>query len=136
MLSECREIELRVDHNSRHSSAAVRARHGNTVHGGVRNTRTGSDDGCDFTGRDVLPFPTERVPDPVDEVEETLRILAHQIPSAIPGISLGKYVAQNLFFRGPRVCVPFETTTLLTAGARYLTDCFAGLVNSTAHAAT
>ena len=89
------------------ASAAIPARPSlsgtaNAVHRRVDDVRAGGDHARDFRGRDVLALPAEGVADAVDEVEKSLRVLAHQIAGAVPGIARLEHVAQHLARAWPR----------------------------------
>src|SRR6185437_13239944 len=55
-----------------------------------------------------LALPAEGVANPVDEIEETLGILPHQIAAAHPGVAPLEYVAQDLPVAGAGVGVTLE----------------------------
>src|SRR5262249_12809060 len=69
----------------------------------------------DLLRRDVLALPAKRVTDAVDEIEVALRVPAHQVAGAEPGVARLEHVAQDLFLRRPRVRVAVEAAAAILA---------------------
>ena len=47
-------------------------------------------------GRDILALPAERIADPVDEIEISVRVPHHQVARAKPRIARREHIPQNL----------------------------------------
>src|SRR5262249_28115766 len=88
------ELEGLPRHEPHHAGAPFRARHGDAIDARLDDARTGRDGLCDLERRNVLALPAESVADAVDEIEETLLVLPHQVSSSIPGIALDEDIAQ------------------------------------------
>src|ERR1700733_12437368 len=92
----------------RHSGSAVRARHGDTVNGGLRNTWKCVTNCLHFGRRDVLAFPAKGVADAVDKVEVALLVPSHQVTGTKPGVSRIEHIVENLVRAGLLAAVAFE----------------------------
>src|SRR3984893_4596510 len=124
--SEILKIEAIVDHDCRHSGAAIGAGNHDAIGRGIDYT-------CDIPhriapsgGPHVRALPAEDIAEAIDEVEIALLVEPHQIAGAKPGIALGEHVAQNLLFGFGRVGVALEAAAALIRSAD-AADGFAGL---------
>ena len=77
-------------------------------------------------GGDVLTLPAVGVADAVDEIEEALRILAHEVPGSIPAVAGDEHVTQDLLLRRCAVSVALEARRFLIAND--LADGFSYLI--------
>src|SRR5207248_920222 len=126
------QLEAGARHDRRHPGAAVRVRHRDAIDRHLGHAATTPDHVRDLRGRHVLSLPAEGVADPVDEIEESLRVAAHQIAAAIPGVARGERLAQHLAARGGRIGVALEASGAVIV--QNLTDRLAHLVRGAAHA--
>ena len=96
MRAQGREIDRIVGDDRRHAGAALVARHGDAVHGGVADAAEAADGFGDLRGRNVLALPAKSVADPVDEIEIAALVAPHQVAGAEPGVARREDVAQDL----------------------------------------
>src|SRR5487761_2467996 len=111
MIPEYPEVKAIVDHDRRHSGAAIGARDGDAVGGGVDDAGAIGDRLVHFGSRDVLPLPAEGVADPVDEMEEAGIVERHQVAGAKPGIAPGEHIAQDFLFGLGSVGIALEAAS-------------------------
>src|SRR5262245_44831012 len=96
MLAKCGQIKALPSRDCRHTGAAVATGHLHAVYVGCEHAVESADRFFHLGGRYVLALPTERVADPVDEVEIAILILAHQVAGAKPDVAFDEYVVQDL----------------------------------------
>src|SRR6516225_7327609 len=128
----CEFEALRRDQR-RHAGTALGPGHAHPVYGGVRHSGTCGDHLRDLGGGHVLTLPAEGVADAIDEVEEALLVLAHEIAGAIPGVSGREHIAQDLAGGGRLIGVALEVRG--TIFGEDLAERFAWLLWGAAHAA-
>src|SRR5256885_16350507 len=104
-------------------------RHGNCVDHRIAHARAGAEDGGDLAGGDVLALPAEGVAHAIDEIEKPLIVLAHQIAGAVPGIPLGKDIAEDFLLRRLRIGVAFEAPAVPSPWPRQRADGLAAFID-------
>src|SRR5487761_20339 len=123
-----------VDHERRHTRAALGPWHRDTVRDRLHDAGAGRERLCDLLRRDVLPVPAERIADAIDEIEISSVVLAHQVARAEPGVSSGENVSHYFALCGFGVGVAFERTASLGAAAvqpaKRLSDLIRGAWNA------
>ncbi len=105
------EIERALDDQRRHAGRTFGAGDRDAVHRRLDDAGERCKHRSDFRGGHVLAFPAEGVADTVDEIEEAVSVLAHQIAGAIPGVAALKHVAQDLALGIPFAGVALEGAT-------------------------
>src|SRR5277367_436537 len=128
MPAESGQVEVVPDYRGGHARPAFVARNRHSIDYRFSYVRKGSQLSGDFHGRYVLALPSKRIADAIDEVEEAAFVLAHQIATAIPRVSLREYVAQDLFFGGRFVRIAFEAAAPARRVFDYLADRLANFV--------
>ena len=128
MAPQGRQLELRGNHDGRHACTPLGPRHADSVNHRIAHARAGGDDGGDLAGGDVLALPAEGVANAIDEIEKPLIVLAHQIAGAVPGIALGKDIAQYLLLRRLRIRVAFEAPAVPSPRPRQRADGLADFI--------
>src|SRR5580704_3496211 len=87
-------------------------------------------------GRYVFAFPAKGVPDAIDEVEEALLILAHQVAGSHPGVARREDIAQNSLLGLSRIGIALEPAASTLWIVLHLADRLARLVDPAANAET
>src|SRR5690606_10816743 len=109
--------ETAFNHQGDHARLAVMAGHGDAVGDDLADTGSVSQPLLDLGGRDVLALPSERVADPVDEIDVALAVLPHQVAGAEPAVAAHKDVAHYLFLGLSAVGIAREGVTGVVADA-------------------
>src|SRR5271154_5665493 len=136
MPAESGWIEVVPDYRGDHTGPAFVARNRYSIDHRFGDVGEGCQLSGDLDGRHVLAFPSKRVADAIDEVEEAALVLAHQIAAAVPRVSLREHVAQDLFFGVCFASIAFEAAAPARCVFDYLTDRLANFVGRTADAVT
>src|ERR1700683_180621 len=136
MAAEGDQVEVVPDYCGDHACPAFVARNRHSIDHRFGDVRKACHLSSDLDGGYVFAFPSKRVADAIDEVEEAALVLAHQIAAAVPGVSLCEHVAQDLFFGGRFVRIAFEAAAPARRVSDYLTDRLANFVGRTTDAVT
>src|SRR5277367_4851935 len=128
MPAESDQIEVVPNYGGDHACPAFVARDRYSIDHRFGYVRKRCHLSGDLDGRYVLAFPSKRIADAIDEVEEAALVLAHQIAAAVPRVSLREHVAQDLFFGGRLVRIAFEAAAPARCVFDYLADRFANFV--------
>src|SRR5262245_49853130 len=130
------EIERAFAYHGRHPGAAFGPRNRDSVDAGMQYALESAERLRHLGGSHVLALPAKGVADAVDEVEEALLVLTHQVASPYPGVARCEDVAQDPLLCLGRTGVALEPA----AGARrivpHLADRLAGLVDAAANTET
>src|ERR1700756_2064546 len=129
MLAKNFEIEILADNDRGHAGADIGARHGHAIGRGVDDPMAIAKAVIDLAGRDILALPAKGIADTIDEIEEALLVLPHQIAGAKPGIALREDIAQDFPVGLACVGIALEAAAALIRGAD-TPDRFADLVAS------
>ena len=123
-----------AEDDRRHAGGAFAALYANTVDSRVLDTGKCRNGRCDLGRGHVLALPAERVADPVDEIEKSGFVHAHEIAGAKPGVARLEYIAKDLLLGVLALGVTFEYAAGLRGVPRDLADRFAGFVDLAADA--
>src|SRR5271170_5101692 len=100
MSAEGDQIEVVPNYGGDHACPTFVARNRHSIDHRFSYVRKRCHLSGDLCSRHVFAFPSKRIADAIDEVEEAALVLAHQIAAAIPRVSLREHVAQDLSFGG------------------------------------
>ncbi len=121
------KIRRIVDHERRHAGATLRSSDLDTVDQDLSDAGECGNRLGDFGRRHILAFPAKRIADPIDEIEITLRVPAHQIARSKPGIALRESAAQNFPLVGGRFGIALEAARRARGVVENAADRFADL---------
>src|SRR5437588_11111200 len=113
-------------HDRSHAGAPIAAGNLHAIDGRLPHAGKSRDGLGDFSGRDVLALPAERVADAIDEIEITALVLLHKIAGAEPGVTFAEHVAQNLLVGCDLIRIAVEPVRRLLGIVQNLAEDFAG----------
>src|SRR5260370_25684342 len=128
MLRELGGIQARMDRHGRHAGAAGAARDADPVDVGFSDAGKLADRLLYLGGGYVLALPAKGVADPIDEIEISVRVLAHQVAGAKPAVALLEDIVQDLPVGLDLGGVAFEARARLGCILQNLADHFADLL--------
>src|SRR5208337_3764137 len=91
------EIERACADDGRHPGAAFGPRKRDSVDAGMQYALESAELLRHLGGSHVLALPAKGVADAVDEVEEALLVLAHQVAGPHPSVAFREHMAQDFF---------------------------------------
>src|SRR5580658_7089098 len=130
------KIECPFRYDGRHPGAAFGPRNRDSVNAGMQDPLECADLLRYLGGRYVFAFPAKGLADAIDEVEEALLILAHQVAGPHPGVACREDIAQNSLLGLSRIGIALEPAASALRIDLYLADRLARLVDPAANAET
>src|SRR5271166_4601195 len=130
------EIERAFADDGRHPGAAFGPRNRDSVDAGMQYAIESAERLRHLGTRHVLALPAKGVADTVDEVEEALLVLAHQVAGPYPGVARCEDMAQDSLLGLDRTGVALEPATGARRIVLHLADHLAGLVDAAANTET
>src|SRR5271154_1171241 len=92
---QCGEIERAFAYDGRHPGAAFGPRNRDSVDAGMQYALKSAERLRHLGGSHVLALPAKGVADAVNEVEEAILVLAHQVAGPHPGVARCEDIAQD-----------------------------------------
>src|SRR5271165_7030863 len=124
------EIERAFADDGRHPGAAFGPRNRDSVDAGMQYAFESAELLRHLGGSHVLALPAKGVADAVDEVEEALLVLAHQVAGSHPGVARCENIVQDLLLGIGRPGVALEATASALRIVPHLGDRLTGLVDA------
>src|SRR3984885_3642865 len=120
------EIERACAYDGRHPGAAFGPRNGDSVDAGMQYALESAQLLRHLGGSHVLALPAKGVADAVDEVEEALLVLAHQVAGPYPSVARCEDMAQDSLLGLCRTGVALEPAAGACRIVLHLDDRLAG----------